>query len=305
MKTSEHLTLGNIYSRKSLSELFSITDRRLIGTHGEGIFRPTEHDSIWLFVTFTKPKDRKPYKDILIGDDLFFEGQEKKRTDELIIKHMDLNLEILLFSRERKETYENYGYKYEGPFHYVAPHQSTEGRPTRFYLRRGPTPELTDLPYLALSSISPSDDLLQEISSTDFDPLNILDDRKRTIRTIAERRGQASFRERLLKIYGGTCAISGCATEAVLEAAHIAPYRGSESNNPSNGILLRADLHLLFDLGLISINSETLTVLVSNRLIGSEYEQWSGRPLRVGHSLPHPISKVALDQHRLTIFIAD
>jgi HNH endonuclease len=33
----------------------------------------------------------------------------------------------------------------------------------------------------------------------------------------------------------------------ILEAAHISPYRGEEDNHPENGLLLRADLHTLFD----------------------------------------------------------
>ena len=52
----------------------------------------------------------------------------------------------------------------------------------------------------------------------------------------------------------------GCDVVAVLKATHIMPYRGEETNHPSNGLLLRADLHTLFDVGLLTIDPKTMTV---------------------------------------------
>jgi len=48
----------------------------------------------------------------------------------------------------------------------------------------------------------------------------------------------------------------------VLEAAHIKPYRGKTDSHLENGLLLRADLHTLFDLNLIGVEPDTLTVRV-------------------------------------------
>ncbi|WP_336979879.1 HNH endonuclease signature motif containing protein [Altererythrobacter fulvus] len=56
--------------------------------------------------------------------------------------------------------------------------------------------------------------------------------------------------------YEGRCAISGCDVREVLEAAHIMPYLGEETNDVRNGLLLRADLHTLFDLGLLKIGPD-------------------------------------------------
>ena len=53
--------------------------------------------------------------------------------------------------------------------------------------------------------------------------------------------------------YEGKCAVTGCDVPDVLQAAHIFPYMGPETNHPSNG-LLRADIHTLFDLGLIELS---------------------------------------------------
>ncbi len=54
--------------------------------------------------------------------------------------------------------------------------------------------------------------------------------------------------------------MTGCKTLAVLEAAHIKPYRGDDDNHPENGLLLRADIHTLFDLDLLGIEPDGLRV---------------------------------------------
>jgi len=65
-----------------------------------------------------------------------------------------------------------------------------------------------------------------------------------------------------------------------LKAAHIEAYRGPDSNHPQNGLLLRADLHSLFDLGLIAIDSGTMTVQLAPDLRGTVYGELHGRQLR-------------------------
>ncbi len=77
---------------------------------------------------------------------------------------------------------------------------------------------------------------------------------------IKKRRGQSQFRNILLKRYGGRCAVTGCSVVAVLEAAHIDPYRGEGNNHFGNGLLLRADIHTLFDLNLLGIEPNDLRV---------------------------------------------
>src|SRR5690349_6977301 len=54
--------------------------------------------------------------------------------------------------------------------------------------------------------------------------------RERALREIALRQGQPAFRAALMAAYGGTCCITGYRTEPVLEAAHIAPYKGLHTN---------------------------------------------------------------------------
>ena len=113
-----------------------------------------------------------------------------------------------------------------------------------------------------------------------FDPDSVKDERQRAIRAIRLRRGQPAFRAVLLEAYGRRCTISGCTVEDVLEAAHITPYFGSLTNHVSNGLLLRADLHTLFDCGLLAIEPMTRTVVIAEALKASSYSKLAGRGLR-------------------------
>jgi hypothetical protein len=103
------------------------------------------------------------------------------------------------------------------------------------------------------------------------------DSRELVLREIDARRGQAAFRDTLLERYG-RCLISGCSVAEVLEAAHIDPYRGSEQHHPDNGLILRADLHTLFDLNLVAIEPNNLIVRIHPAL--TEYKEFDGKPLK-------------------------
>lgn len=108
--------------------------------------------------------------------------------------------------------------------------------------------------------------------TTPFVPGSLDDARKKIIREIVRRQGQQAFRKKLLKSYQGCCAISGCDIGEALEAAHISPYRGDYTNHVTNGILLRADLHTLFDLGLITVTLGDHRVRVSSLLKPPHYQ---------------------------------
>jgi hypothetical protein len=111
------------------------------------------------------------------------------------------------------------------------------------------------------------------------------------MRAVAQRQGQPEFRSGLLVAYGHRCAITGCEATEVLEAAHIVPHRGQHTMRIDNGLLLRADIHTLFDLGRIWIDPESRTVRISESLSGTEYAALEGRPLATPTSpsqQPHP-----------------
>jgi len=99
------------------------------------------------------------------------------------------------------------------------------------------------------------------------------DERPKIFQAIFARRGQQKFRDSLREFYGDKCMITGCEILDVIEAAHINPYRGEKDNHLTNGLLLRSDIHTLFDLNLIGINPETLKVKLSKSLLDTEYEK--------------------------------
>lgn len=128
-----------------------------------------------------------------------------------------------------------------------------------------------------------------------FDPAGLEDARHRIVTSIVSRRGQQRFRQSLLEAYQGQCAITGCATVDVLEAAHIIPYRGLQTHEVSNGLLLRADIHTLFDLDLLKIHPIEMRVELSPILADSDYASYEGRRLRLPEALASQPSRDALE----------
>jgi len=93
--------------------------------------------------------------------------------------------------------------------------------------------------------------------------------------------------------------MTGSDVEPVLEAAHILPYLGPKTNHITNGLLLRGDIHTLFDLGLIAIDASSMTVIISPTLIGTGYEELAGRPLLLPSDRESHPNREALNQHRV------
>lgn len=98
---------------------------------------------------------------------------------------------------------------------------------------------------------------------------------------ILRRKGHFQLRQRLLKAYRHQCAISGCTIESVLEVASILPYAGADTYQPANGILLRADLHTLFDLHLLTIHPETRAVLIALEVQNGGYSNFANTALQL------------------------
>lgn len=96
---------------------------------------------------------------------------------------------------------------------------------------------------------------------------------------VAVREGQGKFRQQLLCAYGSRCAFTQYDVTEGLEAAHVRPYRGAHTNETRNGLLLRADIHNLFDYGIVGVDPEKLTVILNSRAINSKYAPLHGRRL--------------------------
>jgi hypothetical protein len=123
------LTVGNVYTRNDLRELFGIRDMTL----NNGVFPVKDRKEVWLFVTENKQADREQYVDKLSGDLLHWQGQKLGRTDPLIIGHRQNGDSLLLFYRTAKYQFDGAGFVFEGIFEYV---RHSGSSPTSFVLRR-------------------------------------------------------------------------------------------------------------------------------------------------------------------------
>jgi TIR domain len=145
MFTSERFVEGDIYTREYLRKKFGIRD----ATINTGIFQPPNSQSIWLFVTENKRNGIPQYKDQLHENTLYWDGQNRGRKDQLIITHETKNLELLVFYRKNRDTYSDYGFKYEGRFRYVS-HEGAQ--PAHFMLQRVATKK-NDTPSKMISGV--------------------------------------------------------------------------------------------------------------------------------------------------------
>ena len=115
---------------------------------------------------------------------------------------------------------------------------------------------------------------------------------------IDDRRGDAGLRDVLLRAYDNRCAITSNSAECNLEVAYLIPNRGPLTQSPANSILLRADLHNLFDLGKLAIDTDSMTVRISPDLFSSSYRILNGRPVRLPDNPELRPDVFALDMHR-------
>jgi putative restriction endonuclease len=120
------------------------------------------------------------------------------------------------------------------------------------------------------------------------------------------RLGQGTFRAKVIDAYERRCAVTNERTLPVLEAAHIKPYAALGPHLPENGLLLRSDLHTLFDQGYLTVTPK-LELLVSRTIReefenGRDYYALEGRQIRLpGRGNPPP-SADFLEWHANTVF---
>ena len=122
------------------------------------------------------------------------------------------------------------------------------------------------------------------------------------------RLGQGTFRVLVTEAYTRRCAITGERTLPVLEAAHIQPFSSLGPHATANGLLLRSDLHKLFDSGYLTVTPD-LSVEVSRKIKeefenGRDYYAMDGRKLAVLPSmqLDRPSSQF-LEWHNSNIYL--
>jgi putative restriction endonuclease len=118
---------------------------------------------------------------------------------------------------------------------------------------------------------------------------------------IRPRLGQGAFRVVVTDIYGRRCAVTQERTLPALEAAHIRPYSEGGAHDARNGILLRRDIHSLFDAGYVTVTPD-LKFEVSRRIReefenGRHYYSLQGQRINVPELLGHQPDPTILTWH--------
>lgn len=126
--------------------------------------------------------------------------------------------------------------------------------------------------------------------------IELLTEDRRVVRAqlTVVRTGQRDFRTSLWERYGGACCVTGCTIERLVEAAHIVPYRGNQTDGEDNGLLLRVDLHRLFDEHLVAIDPDRLIFVVSQSITDPIYQSLHGIPM---FRLSRKPRKIFLEAH--------
>ncbi|HVD00484.1 MAG TPA: HNH endonuclease [Candidatus Dormibacteraeota bacterium] len=125
---------------------------------------------------------------------------------------------------------------------------------------------------------------------------------------VARRRlGQRAFRALVTDVYERRCTVTGERVLPVLQACHIRPATREGPHDIRNGLLLRSDLHTLFDLGYIGVDPPTHRLLVSRELRdgwenGRDYYALAGRELRPPRHLAERPAREFLEWHREALF---
>lgn len=122
---------------------------------------------------------------------------------------------------------------------------------------------------------------------------------------IRPRLGQGAFRVVVTDVYGRRCAVTRERTLPALEAAHIRPYSEGGQHEARNGLLLRRDVHSLFDAGYVTVTPQ-LRFEVSRRIReefenGRDYYALHGQQIAVPaptHERPDPGALAWHNEHR-------
>jgi putative restriction endonuclease len=127
-------------------------------------------------------------------------------------------------------------------------------------------------------------------------------------RLAPRRLGQTSFQAVVMQTYGGRCAITGAKIRPVLQAAHIVPLPKGGEHRTDNGLLLRSDVHTLYDRGYLGVDFKH-RLLVSPRLRtefgnGEQFYAKAGEQIALpAHRVDRP-HKEFLEWHLDTVFKA-
>ncbi len=246
----EKLKVGEEYERPYLANIWGYKGYQAIS---RGVVTPSGTNFIVLFVTKQKQDALTQYNDVLDGELLHWEGEERHSSDNRVINAKSSNDEIHLFYRDIHHT----PFIYYGRAHLIEYRLLTEA-PSQFVFSVGN------------EAISPN--IIDDIESHQ-DEYKYLDQTEKDS-IVKSRIGQGLFRDGVVELWG-SCSVTGLSNLLLLRASHIKPWRDSsnlERLDPMNGLLLQPTLDHLFDLGFITFD-EAGTVIFSPELSQEDVEK--------------------------------
>jgi len=274
-----------MYDRPQLGKLWGMAHQ----SFSRGVFTPSKQKLIILFVTEQKQECLTQYADFIQDDLLFWEGEQGHGSDHRLANASRNGEEIHLFYRTRHHS----PFTYHGRIIPVG-WTSRSDKPSEF---RFLIPEAASPPS-AITQVAEDHAADYEILSQAG--LNSID---KVVTTKSRGIAQRVFRGNLLKLWQGSCAVTGVQEAKVLRSSHIKPWSAAtphEKVDHFNGLLLVPNIDALFNEGLISFNADG-GISLSNR-----FRKDDQRRMHIGDDthLRHLFTETLpyLEYHRQVVF---
>ena len=260
---------GNRYTKSDLYRLFTVPAKKQKGSWNTGYLK--YNNEIFIFANIgVAGRTGHNYNNLWKNGNLVWYGKTNSHVGQPVIKFMlKPGTTIYLFTREDDRD----------PFTYQG-----LATPKAAYPKAVPIKVIWEINKSAtghrqiplIKNKVDETTLSKNIRQAKNDDIN-----KKVLRNYRQRKGQKKFSDNLFIVYEGKCCITGCTLKSVLHACHIIPHAQSGNNNTTNGLLLRSDIHDLFDLHLIGIHPTTLKIHVKKQLKNTEYASLQGKILLI------------------------
>ena len=230
----------------TLSDIAGLLDRQTNALAGRGVYRNTGADCFVIFVTLDKKPDATQYRDHLFEPSclLFWEGQTKVRMAE---DGFTRGLDCHVFIHNTTKT----PYRYYGRAVTLRSRINPVGTPSQFVLY---LPEYDAIHHDTAAADGAADvEMEYKYGPTD----------RKGIQTLRTR--QNEYRNNVVTLWHGRCAVTGVDETSWLIASHIKPWREStdrERVDPRNSLLLSPNYDKLFDRGVISFRPDNGRIIL-------------------------------------------
>lgn len=279
--------VGQEYPRDDLKN-FAETKAQQTGILYKSGAKPDEVKFV-ILTSGGKAKNKLGYEDREISDgkwEYFGQGTEGNQDPSQMANRMLLNkgsTKLLFSTRQptsaeiKSRGHERKRYKFEGAYEfeswsYFEPEDGERKCHQLICVTLSPVGEI---PLVAETACPDIDKSVRNFSEASNDELNT-----RVLVPQVVRAGQQKFKNNLMEAYGGKCTITGTSVKETLIAAHVYDHAKSGVNALDNGMLLRADIHNLFDCGLLRVNPNTLKIELNEALKTTEYAPLDGKKIR-------------------------